>query len=429
MFTKDIPLEQAVLDLLDNSIDGAKRAPTAGPLPYEGREVEIAFDASEFRIWDNCGGFDKKTARDYAFRFGRPEGKKLTPNSIGQFGVGMKRALFKFGRHFAVHSSTSSEAWAIDVDVDAWEEDEDDWTFAWKPFAPRAGLSNSRPGTEIWVDKLKPEVSRAFQTTTFLNLIKGLIKTRHRQFLAQGLSIKVNGESVFPVTIALYSAPTLKPAVKFLTDKQPKHRDVRISLIVGIGPSSPSLAGWYVICNGRVILDADRRDVTGWGVVEELGERKIVIPGYHNQFARFRGVVTFDSQDSGRVPWNTTKTDVDQDNLVWRGTRETMIGVMRPVIDFCNLLDQDIEEYTRQRSPLYQFVEGSPTVPFESFRRQQDFTAPARGDLPEVIRYIKIQYARKWDDVEFLRERLGASSAKGVGEKTFDQTLARLKAK
>ena len=41
MFTKDIPLEQAVLDLVDNSIDGARRNPTEGDLPLDGYEVDI----------------------------------------------------------------------------------------------------------------------------------------------------------------------------------------------------------------------------------------------------------------------------------------------------------------------------------------------------------------------------------------------------
>src|SRR5690349_1708851 len=125
MFTKDIALEQAVLDLVDNCVDGAKRHPIPGDRPFEGKKVEITFDAEKFHIWDNCGGFDRKTAREYAFRFGRPKGKNLTPHSIGQFGVGMKRALFKFGGHFSVHSATSKEEWAVDVDVEAWMEKED----------------------------------------------------------------------------------------------------------------------------------------------------------------------------------------------------------------------------------------------------------------------------------------------------------------
>jgi hypothetical protein len=204
-------------------------------------------------------------------------------------------------------------------------------------------------------------------------------------------------------------------------------KSVQIAIVTGVGPSTPKMAGWYVVCNGRLILDADRRDVTGWGVVEELGEQKIVIPGYHNQFARFRGLVTFDSSDSGAVPWNTMKTDVDQDSPIWQSAREKMIELMRPVIDFLNELDADIDEYTRQYSPLYDIVEKTPTLPPEKIRRSRDFLAPERTDAGPVIRYTKIQYSREDKLVEEMKRLLGASSAKAVGEKTFDMAHEKLK--
>ena len=119
MLTRDIPLEQAVLDLVDNCVDGAKRMAAARQddprLPYEGCAVEIIINAHQFSIYDNCGGFDVETAQEYAFRFGRPAAATRTAHSIGQFGVGMKRALFKFGRRFTVESATPSESWAVDV--------------------------------------------------------------------------------------------------------------------------------------------------------------------------------------------------------------------------------------------------------------------------------------------------------------------------
>jgi len=426
MFTKDIALEQAVLDLVDNCVDGAKRHQGKGDKPFDGKTVNITFNTEAFHIWDNCGGFDRQTARDYAFRFGRPKGKKLTPHSIGQFGVGMKRALFKFGGHFIVNAATAGEEWSVNVDVEQWMEREDDWTFAWEPFNPTKSISSQRPGTEILVDKLHPQVSRTFNTSVFENIIKSLIKSRHRNFLREGLNIIVNGESIVPVSLEICSADKIKPAVSRWTEKVGKI-PVRISIITGVGPSTPKMAGWYVVCNGRLILDADRRDVTGWGVVEEYGDRKIVIPGYHNQFARFRGIVTFDSNDSGVVPWNTMKTDVDQDNPIWQNTREKMIELMRPVIDFLNELDADIEEYTRQYSPLHDIVEKAATFAPEKFRQSRDFLAPERTDAGPITRYTKIQYSREDKLVAEMKKLLGANSAKAVGEKTFDQVYERLK--
>lgn len=424
MLVRDIPLEQAVLDLVDNCIDGAKRlAAQDTPVPFDTRMVTIDFDANHFRIWDNCGGFGIETARDYAFRFGRPAGAKATPHSIGQFGVGMKRALFKFGRNFRVRSATATEEWAVEVDVPKWE-DSAGWNFPWADFGVRDTISTASPGTEIVVTNLRPEVAAKFATSNFYNAIVGLIQSKHRQFISDGLEIRVNTTRIDATNLSLLLNNDLKPGVEFLSffDDNPPKVDVKI--IVGVGASLPREAGWYVICNGRVVLEADRRPNTGWGLMEEAASR-IVMPSFHNQFARFRGIVSFDCADSSRVPWNTTKTDVDQDSPVWRQTFERMMEMMRPVIDFLNELDKDIDENTRENSPLLDFVSKSPSKPTTTLTERATFSAPARGAVTKGPRYIKVQYSRLQDDVEFLQDELNLKSAKAVGERTFDIVLSR----
>lgn len=423
MFTKDIALEQAVLDLVDNSVDGAKRYAKAGDTPYAGFQVNLTFNNEEFLIADNCGGFSSDVAVNYAFRFGRPKGATSTPGSIGQFGVGMKRALFKFGRHFIVQSATPDEEWAVEVPVTDWENNDNDWHFPWGKFAPVGGLSKASPGTEIQVTKLRPSVSAVFATKNFENSIVSLIRSKHRSFIGQGMSICVNGTAVLPIDLVMISGEGFRPASKTLTFDE-GGAPVTVRILAGVGASQPSLAGWYVICNGRIILEADRRAVTGWGVVEDAAS-KTSIPGFHNQFARFRGIVTFDSTDSARVPWNTTKTDVDQDNVVWRAAREEMIILMRPVIDFLNELDADIEENTRERSPLYKYVEARPLVRFESIEANSLFEAPEREELAPVEKWVKVQYSRKEDEIDTLKTALKVNSARAVGERTFDLTLKR----
>ena len=120
MLVRDISLERAVLDLLDNCIDGAKNLRPGDASDYSGLSVRIKMDGKHFKIEDNCGGFDIEKARAYAFRFGRPHDADSTDYSIGQFGVGMKRALFKFGKRFEVESTTDSEHWSMHVDVKRW---------------------------------------------------------------------------------------------------------------------------------------------------------------------------------------------------------------------------------------------------------------------------------------------------------------------
>lgn len=426
MFTKDISLEQAVLDLVDNSVDGARRSPKDGDFPLEGYTVRISLNKETFRIDDNCGGFDKSTAREYAFRFGRdfdtPEIQaRRASGAIGQFGVGMKRALFKFGPCFKVYSATTQESWGIDVNVEDWER-APGWTFDWASFSPKSNVSQTLPGTEIEVSPLHPAVGSTFGSKYFENQIMGLIKSKHRSFISQGLDVTVNGARVQPVDLTVYSGQQIRPGVfSDRLEEEDGEPEVRVKLVAGVGTSAPREAGWYVICNGRVVLEADTRNVTGWGEITE----ELSLPKYHGQFARFRGMAIFESDSSQRVPWNTTKTDVDADNPIWRFAREKMIELMRPVIDFLNELDANIEEHGRDRSPLLQALMTSSLVKYETLPMKAEFEVPSIEDLPDVVPYTKIQYSRPVDDVAELKRVLGVASAKAVGERTFDNALQK----
>ena len=108
MLTRDIELEDAVLDLLDNCLDGILRSKHPDPesdKPYAGFRATITVSESEFVIEDNCGGIPLKTAKNYAFAMGRPPGAADdTPATIGMYGIGMKRAIFKLGTNAIVES-------------------------------------------------------------------------------------------------------------------------------------------------------------------------------------------------------------------------------------------------------------------------------------------------------------------------------------
>lgn len=424
MFTRDIPLDQAILDLVDNSVDGAKALAAAEGGTFAQRWIKLEFDRTKFRIIDNCGGFGRLAARQYAFKFGRPSGAARTPHSIGQFGVGMKRALFKFGRHFVVASATAAESWMVEVPVDAWEATKA-WTFEMSNTPPGSDVSPESPGTEIVVTSLRPEVSAKFSLGSFENSIVELIKSKHRQFIGDGLVISVNGTHVAATKLAVLTNEGLLPGIDTL-EWQEDGVKITARIVVAVGFSSPKKAGWYVVCNGRVILEADRTPITGWGLVEESKDR-MVIPSFHNQFARFRGVVYFDSDDSSKVPWNTTKTNVDQDNKYWTAAFSRMMEMMRPVIDFLNELDADIEEYTREESPLLSFVSRSQAVSPDALLITRPFSSPPRGTIVKGPQMITIQYRRTVEDVKLLQEVYNVSSARAVGEATFDVALRKQK--
>ena len=423
MLTRDIPLEQAILDLVDNCVDGAKSMGEDGAMPFANRSIKLEFGTNSFRILDNCGGFSREAAREYAFRFGRPANAQRASHSIGQFGVGMKRALFKFGRHFVVRSATIEDTWSVEVNVPKWEG-EPGWHFPWTEFKGNEFIGPANPGTEIIVTELRSEVSRRFGTKNFETEVINLIQSKHRQFIANGISVSVNGTHLAATDLKFLTRDGLNPGTEIMTFADEGVAAITVKIVVAVGPSAPRQAGWYVVCNGRVILEADRSTTTGWGVVEE-SQSKLVIPNYHNQFSRFRGIVFFDSNDSARVPWNTTKTDVDKDNPVWQTVFQKMIEMMRPVISFLNDLDNDIDDHPQNESPLLQFVHKSNLVAPETLTISRAFNAPSREAVKKGPKTTKIQYSRLADDVDFMKDALGVSSAVAVGEKTFDLMMQR----
>ena len=123
MLTRDIELEDAILDLLDNCTDGIQRALQKRDGDdrfdsYDGFKANVTIEKGYFKIEDNCGGISIDRAKNFAFRMGRPtEASDLDDDlyTIGTYGIGMKRAIFKMGRLCRVTSQTESEAFEVAI--------------------------------------------------------------------------------------------------------------------------------------------------------------------------------------------------------------------------------------------------------------------------------------------------------------------------
>src|SRR5437762_11337005 len=73
MLTRDIDLQDAILDLLDNCVDGAIRSRSkemADKDSLKGFWAKIKLGEKKFVIEDNCGGIPWKLAKNYAFCMG-----------------------------------------------------------------------------------------------------------------------------------------------------------------------------------------------------------------------------------------------------------------------------------------------------------------------------------------------------------------------
>ena len=89
MLTRDITLDDCILDLVDNSIDSAWESSGQHPSelinddklsPYS---IDITVERTRFRIVDNCGGITFEDAQNYAFTFGRKTINRLKISRLG----------------------------------------------------------------------------------------------------------------------------------------------------------------------------------------------------------------------------------------------------------------------------------------------------------------------------------------------------------
>ena len=430
MLTRDIELAPAIIDLVDNSIDGAKRLrPDEGDNRFDGLSVQMRLEPDLFEILDTCGGFSRGHAASYAFKFGRHRDQEATPGEVGQFGVGMKRAIFKLGRDFTVASRTDEAAWRVEVDVDWWldEVDPDDWTF---PFADGDSPELESPGTLVRCTKLLPSAANRLGQALFVSRVLREIAMRHALALQQGLVIEVNGRALQPRPPSLLVSDALQPIsyVEELEDGDGRSIEMRIAAGLTTADEGdeetdtddPELftgldaAGWYVFCNGRALLFADRSRLTGWA--EE-------VPRFHPQFRRFRGYVYL-SGTSAAMPWNTSKTDVDEDSEIWEQTRKHIVDVLRKAVTVMNRMKREVQQRPPDDRPLVAAVKTSKPAMLEGLAERRTFVVP--DPPPRIVADAqRISYSVPSEVFARAAQAMETSRASEIGQRTFGYWMRR----
>ena len=385
MLTRDIDLKDAILDLLDNCVDGILRSQTklSSTTPYSEFYAEIEFDKDSFFIKDNCGGIPW-SMHTYAFRFGRAEEHEKDPKgSVGAYGIGMKRAIFKIGSECEIVTKNGDDEYEVDISP-KWMTDPDNWDI---PVKASKALRKNDDGTTIIIGHLHPPISHSFgvRLETFQADLINAIARNYAIIIKKGFKVKVNKNTVKASTPELAfneSKSGIKPfifksriddidifmAIGF-TRPIPSETDVEAAIEGGNAEYASEDAGWTIVCNDRAVVSCDKTELTGWGVNR--------IPRFHTQFIAISGIIEFKTTgDPKKLPTTTTKRGINANSTVYLRAKDKMSEGLRIFINYTN-------KWKGNSAEAKKYITDSKMISFDDLKRKKlDFKSTKRTALP-----------------------------------------------
>jgi hypothetical protein len=435
MLTRDIKLEDAILDLLDNCVDGILRSKhKAGNKPYSGYWAEIGFNKDLFSISDNCGGIPW-SMHDYAFKMGKVPGSPNIEGGVGVYGIGMKRAVFKMGRNCIISTRSGNDEYEVDINR-KWISDEGDWKIPVK----QVKTSMKDDGTTIVIGDLYQGISERFSASaeSFKTDLVDMVATHYSFIIDKGFEVKINGDPVKPRTVKLIFDNRSTEGIKPYVFKTRTSDGVEVFLTVGFTRGIPSqseildeqestryssiAAGWTIICNDRAVVYCNKDELTGWG---EAG-----VPRYHTQFIAISGIVEFRSKDASKLPTTTTKRGIDASSPLYLQIKNKMREGMRIFTDYTNKWKGREDESRKQiekgtRLSLIEVKTESESLPFHATKQSVPAGDLYKPKLPlPVVEATKrrVSFVKEVTKIKKVAEYFGDSNMEpsDVGAKCFD---------
>jgi len=432
LITRDISLEDAILDLIDNAVDSLIRSRSIDPYknlikpdeaPAESlSEIKISFTPKQFTIVDNCGGISFESAEKDVFRFGHPDPHRGA--SLSVFGIGMKRAIFKIGRQIEIESHATDSGFSINLNVDEWlGEETTDWKIKLEKQSSEKDISKA--GTMIVIKRLRSEVATLMENPTFKNKLMLIIQESYPFYLGKYIRIFVNDKEAKGGELSFAESQDVKPAIETWKDG-----NVEATMICGLLPRKEDdgwtweKSGWYLVCNGRVILHADKSKLTAWGGL---------LPQFMPKHRGFLGIIFFKSAHPEELPWKTTKRDINTESAVFIRALKRMIPASRSVIQFQNKMYESNdgaeprEEYRDSVKNLHgsSATEKATQVGTGDEKiKPQGFVYPPPSSRPKTT---SIQFQVRVEDMVRVKKHFGRSGMSNteVGKRVFKYFLDR----
>ncbi len=163
----------------------------------------------------------------------------------------------------------------------------------------------------------------AWRMVLFLQQLKERVASTYSFFIGRVVQITVNDSGVEK---ELFEIGGNYASEKFQSN------GVSCNITAGIAVAKGDTfrdrnSGWFIFCNGRAVLAADKSPRTGWGAGGAL-------PIFQPKHRPFLGTVFFVSADPEALPWTTTKAGINRGTCGWQEARRHMVTVGRVITGF-----------------------------------------------------------------------------------------------
>lgn len=319
--TTDIELTDALFDLIDNSIDAARNEIISRgcakddyglPNDYSKFKIKLRFGSQSIIVEDNCVGFENAILTNSAFYTGKRSHHEF---GIGHYGLGLKRALLKAGRTYAMITDNGDFLYKSKFNINTFSGEESESLIAKKY------NTTDKKRTLFIVTDLYPNILSQIKDTEWMANAINELSIRYSIFIRKGLKIIIsNSQGKFPDTFLIKpSVPGIRNdgLINVIKDKITTY-DVNCEFCVGIhdGYTFPGEAshkseenkkltksyGIYYIFNDRVIVAASKEAKHGFTT------------HWHSEYGGFVCLAFVIGKDPKNLPWNTAKTEVKINN-------------------------------------------------------------------------------------------------------------------
>jgi len=330
--TTDITVLESIFDLIDNSIDAARdhllqsKSSTDKyglPKTYKGYKIHVRLSQKSICIRDNCLGINENTLSNRAFKIAEISDHKF---GIGQYGLGLKRALLKFGSCFGMSTDDGEYSYKM--------------RFTNKELAMQSGIkasmfkSTSIRKTLFIASDIKSDVRYELESELWLENALRMLGIRYAAYIAKGLKISISCPHHQTFEKIIGKLPGIRKKSK-LTTRNTSFTNDGVTVFIESGIHSEYIFptedghsltknrditdeyGLYFICNDRVIVAQSTEKEHGWKTK------------WHSEYNGFVCLVRFVSEDPRKMPWNTLKTALRTDGRLFVETRSKL----QPIAD------------------------------------------------------------------------------------------------